>query len=219
MLYNLRKRKGLVAAASKAVEPPDAAQPRGLATAAASQPSSGPLTSMATEDFAVPATPDELMDTPASALLPAAAAASPAAPKKKQRQWEDVGLKVDTSQLLLGVGGAAPAAGAPTADAPLVTSAMRALAARGFTHDMLSAACQHLAQADESECGAMWKGKVRAACFCSEAGWGMHASTRLHGGAAVPNRWLTTQAPLTLPCSAGALHPAGGQEQSERPSP
>ena len=56
---------------------------------------------------------------------------------------------MDTSRLLLGVGGAP----SPTADALLVVSSSptAALTARGFTRELLQAAVTHLAKADSSE--------------------------------------------------------------------
>ena len=163
-MYNLRKRK---AAATSLKPAPLSREPvvRGLA---ASTPSGYPAGTAA--DAPDPAPESDALDTAAALVLddsipenlatPAAVIAAepvagsqlatPAAPKRKGKKWEDVGLKVDTSRFLLGVG-----TPPPLSDAALVPSQVAAsqpLATQGFTLELLQQACQHLAAADESKC-------------------------------------------------------------------
>ncbi|GAB4819203.1 hypothetical protein N2152v2_006249 [Parachlorella kessleri] len=159
-MYNLRKRKAVAASLKPAPVIPREPAVRGLA---ASTPSSFPAdTALDSTDPAPESTAQEsaaavVLDdsipenlaTPAAVIAAEAVAESPApsAPKRKGKKWEDVGLKVDTSRFLLGVG-----TPPPLLDAALVPSqatASQPLATQGFTLELLQQACQHLATADQ----------------------------------------------------------------------
>lgn len=160
MMYNLRKRKAPILGPFPKTAAAGGAQPhaRGLSAPAEEGGSSA----------AAPSETEEDLD---------AASAAPAAPSPaKPKQWEDVGLKVDTSQLLLGMGPLGPS---PTADAALMSSpaATAALARSGMSHETLQRGVDHLATADPSE-GPPLQSKPACLRACVPVCWGTCACVK-----------------------------------------
>lgn len=121
--YNLRKRK--LATTAYSHEQPAVPRARGLLTA------SSPASNIQCAEI------DAETDCLINEGSPPSKTTSPVG-------GDDVGLKLDTSQYVLG---ATPASTTPTSSLP--TPASTLLPARGFTLAKLDAACQHLSSADE----------------------------------------------------------------------